>query len=679
MPSTRRRKLLLALATATLTAGVLTRKQPDDKDEPNTYGLPLGSPLLKQIRRWVSRQRRAVLLAAKSWATLPAALPTLAQYTDPMAAAMTPILSAYWSESGRRMRSRVGLDPNQWQVTSPHVRQKIQQAALKFCRATNQTTDLELGKALELLRQELTEGLVSQGDSVRELTRRVKRVFTKASTSRAETIARSEASLAVHSGQLEAAKESGVVVGKELLISAAACPLCAQVATEARRVKLEDPFAVIGDNPDYAVKQVPPLHNRCRCSWIEVLAEEYGGPKDPKFDATVNQPKPGAEYKAPKGKTVPEPDPERLTQKAPTPSAFVLPATGDKLLDEARQKIAEAFGDEARAQHAVGSPATFGADRTKIPYLLPPGPVAGRIAAYKTGDVKLDYIRQLGERHAAETKALDERHKDAISELTAIRIDYANRDPRDRKETQRLRAKIAELAQRKDQIELEQAGLANRRTSDLAKLLEVPSSAKVQLVEQPTLNIYGVRLDPLSPETKENAKQALAVLTKVIKPGDTALVSTRVGQIPASDRRQRSHHGGSAPYEYIQLRAGEKTSIAAHEVMHAFDAQMKLGGVSADVRSNEFRRYRTAGEQPVYLKTLFPRSGYDAWEKGAKNHFDRAFSAKHAYYIGKEYPGGGSEILAMGVQKLFEDSAGFAAKDPEYCKFVLGMLDGSLR
>ena len=33
----------------------------------------------------------------------------------------------------------------------------------------------------------------------------------------------------------------------------------------------------------------------------------------------------------------------------------------------------------------------------------------------------------------------------------------------------------------------------------------------------------------------------------------------------------------------------------------------------------------------------------------------------------------------MGLQRLYEDPAGFAHSDPEYTKFLLGILDGALR
>ncbi len=65
-------------------------------------------------------------------------------------------------------------------------------------------------------------------------------------------------------------------------------------------------------------------------------------------------------------------------------------------------------------------------------------------------------------------------------------------------------------------------------------------------------------------------------------------------------------------------------------------------------------------------------------EKGRKDNFDKAFPdpAEH-YYIGKNY-NNASEVLSMGLQKMYRDPINFAKQDPEYFKFVLGICDGSL-
>ena len=46
-------------------------------------------------------------------------------------------------------------------------------------------------------------------------------------------------------------------------------------------------------------------------------------------------------------------------------------------------------------------------------------------------------------------------------------------------------------------------------------------------------------------------------------------------------------------------------------------------------------------------------------------------------YMGKEYPDGNhTEILSMGLEYLFFNKEGFWRRNPEYAKFVLGILLG---
>lgn len=303
----------LALVREDLAA---SRKSPpeDDAREPeNTYGNPTGRPLATRLREWLDRQRREVLGTVATLGTeIPATFPPLSNYDDPMASSMTPVLGAYWEESGRATRGRLGLDPGEWTVTNPHTRQKIREQALDFCRSTNQTTSKALNLALARLRDELIAGVVEHGESLDQLTDRVNGVFDRAERWRARRIAATEASRAVHAAQEQSAVESGVVAGFEWLLSGDACPLCRQVATEARMVPIGRAFAHVGDDPAYSRIAHPPLHPSCQCAMVEVLTPEFGGPSDPRWSETLDQPDPGKDYEPPEGLTVPEPDPSRL-------------------------------------------------------------------------------------------------------------------------------------------------------------------------------------------------------------------------------------------------------------------------------------------------------------------------------------------------------------------------------
>jgi hypothetical protein len=463
--------------------------------------------------------------------------PDLANYNDPMASAMTPIISAYWDEAGQTQRERIGLDPDAWQVTDPNTRGMIERAAFDFCEATNATTSRALGDALAALRREMIEGIVAQGDTPIELTRRVQSVFDAAEEWRAWRIAVTEASRAVHSAELESARQSGVVAGFEWLISGDACPLCQKVAAEAPRVRLGEAFAVVGDHPTYSTVRHPPLHPGCQCSVTEVLTPEYGGPADPQWASTLIQPRAGEDYTPPSGAPSPRPAPEarRPISTDPIREAVVAAETEQRAanrraaerqgvhverddsrpelyrreirriekqiaevkqaaidsreayekLKAERQKAIDKAWDwtlskatrakwEKRLRDDIGprwerlrDTVEWAPDRVKaitklldsyrnrlasaqagslrainykqlqerFPNLIPPGPIADRIKAYKLGDAKLDAIARIGADTDAErariTAQMTQRGKTIADGLKA-QADLVSRPERDR-------------------------------------------------------------------------------------------------------------------------------------------------------------------------------------------------------------------------------------------------------
>lgn len=135
----------------------------------------------------------------------------------------------------------------------------------------------------------------------------------------------------------------------------------------------------------------------------------------------------------------------------------------------------------------------------------------------------------------------------------------------------------------------------------------------------------------------------------------------------------------------IVLSKIDGPDTAVHEFGHILEHKLK---VHATVK--EFLEHRTRGEPLTVLKDKFKGSGYTASEVGRKDSFDRSMTEHEAYYTGKHYGktyGGkpdtrgayDTEVLSMGLQKLYEDPGKFFAKDPEYAKFCVGILTGALR
>jgi SPP1 gp7 family putative phage head morphogenesis protein len=114
----------------------------------------------------------------------------------------------------------------------------------------------------------------------------------------------------------------------------------------------------------------------------------------------------------------------------------------------------------------------------------------------------------------------------------------------------------------------------------------------------------------------------------------------------------------------------DDVGVVVHEIGHIIQ--------DSDPYVNEmvhtFLNYRVGEEPYQKMKTLFPRYGFDDYELGRKDNFDKHFNTVYAYYCGKESASGNSEILSMGIQALYEDPVKFFKNDPEYANFVVSVL-----
>lgn len=102
----------------------------------------------------------------------------------------------------------------------PHVLDTIRTQVYEFVQATMETSALGVADAIEEFRRTLAEG-TERGEGVKLINRRVQEIFQD--PYRAARIGQTEASRASHSGQLWAAKESGVVSTKYWVASSDAC------------------------------------------------------------------------------------------------------------------------------------------------------------------------------------------------------------------------------------------------------------------------------------------------------------------------------------------------------------------------------------------------------------------------------------------------------------------------
>lgn len=242
--------------------------------------MPRGERMRKNLQKFFRGQRREVLaliernksvqkgvgrvfVALEKWLTHNASRELQDELWD-----NRPVVELYAAEEGRAVLGRVGASDVVFSVRDPNVTRAIDSLVLKFGKETNATTSKALGKALKELREEIRAGL-DAGEAIRELTKRVEKVFDHASKFRAQRIAMTESSRAVHLGQQLGAEASGVVVGKQWLASSDGCKDC--MLLNGRQIRLAESFEHHAEPGPYSETPFPPAHPNCRCDMIEVI------------------------------------------------------------------------------------------------------------------------------------------------------------------------------------------------------------------------------------------------------------------------------------------------------------------------------------------------------------------------------------------------------------------------
>jgi hypothetical protein len=139
--------------------------------------------------------------------------------------------------------------------------------------------------------------------------------------------------------------------------------------------------------------------------------------------------------------------------------------------------------------------------------------------------------------------------------------------------------------------------------------------------------------------------------------------------IPDTEEQRDYAKGGR-----VHLTTTTTTPTAVHEWGHILENQVQ--GVRE--RAREFLAHRVGDEPSRPLSMVMKGGVYGPDEAGRKDRFDAVFG-DDAWYVGKQYQHGSTEVIAMGMQQLYEDSVKFAARDPEYFDFMIGILRGELR
>lgn len=141
---------------------------------------------------------------------------------------------------------------------------------------------------------------------------------------------------------------------------------------------------------------------------------------------------------------------------------------------------------------------------------------------------------------------------------------------------------------------------------------------------------------------------------------------TRVG-VKRSDRRA-FYDGG-----WLNTEATDDPGIVVHEFGHHLEQEP---WVRERVKAFRTKRFDPAADE--YLSDRFPDAKFDRAETGNPDDMEKLFGKgnANAWYCGKSYGGGDTEIVSLGLELLYRNPERFAREDPEYFGLIIDVLQG---
>jgi SPP1 gp7 family putative phage head morphogenesis protein len=135
--------------------------------------------------------------------------------------------------------------------------------------------------------------------------------------------------------------------------------------------------------------------------------------------------------------------------------------------------------------------------------------------------------------------------------------------------------------------------------------------------------------------------------------------------------KMRAFYRSDAYDEGVHVGKGVDSDTLVHELGHHLEHTLP----DAQKMANQFVRMRTADTPRVDLQKI--SKSYKSDEYGNEDKWKKLFG-EHAAYVGKTYGTGSTEIISMGVEYLYKNPTKMAEADPEFFKFIVGILRGSL-
>jgi len=127
--------------------------------------------------------------------------------------------------------------------------------------------------------------------------------------------------------------------------------------------------------------------------------------------------------------------------------------------------------------------------------------------------------------------------------------------------------------------------------------------------------------------------------------------------------------GQRDPFKHatVAITEREKIQVIVHEIGHTLEFWSPR--TAKATKAFRARRTKLASGKVAKKKPLGKSYGKD--EVFLEDDF-------HSDYVGKVYDGNSTEVLSMGVERLYADPVGFMLDDPDYFDFMIDLLRGHL-
>jgi hypothetical protein len=297
----------------------------------------------------------------------------------------------------------------------------------------------------------------------------------------------------------------------------------------------------------------------------------------------------------------------------------------------------------------------------KVNAAIKRNPSIAEVVRSKDLEASVDSIAALDYKSDADIKKLQ---KDIDYEIRMVEAQF-NMMRKGTTEYNKTLVKLSQLNMKHHDI-AEDAKKHNAKVFDeVTKLIGAKDPTKIS-VDSTALDMY----KDIAPTAKKRCADAAEWLGKVVDGG---------GEFPTFKldyTDPRACYNGDK--NTVNVGSGD-TAVMVHEMIHGIEQKVP-GVLSACIA---FVEYRCHGEKPTDMSEVSKGSGYKKGEEfGRKDSFDKVLGGRSksaAYYAGKVYGTMATEVLTMGVEQFYRNPVEFARKDPEYCAFVVGILNGSAR